>query len=139
MATFGNMTTEKNEGISSTEQIQKILDGLGLVKGVEKALLVSEEGFPIMSAQTAPITDEVEILVSAMVAGIVSTFSSACVQLDLGNTIDFIHVQTPLGLGLISKVNSTILVIITSPDVKLGLMHYLVTSTKNKLLKIREF
>jgi predicted regulator of Ras-like GTPase activity (Roadblock/LC7/MglB family) len=139
MATYNPVAAEKEEQRSSTEKIQRILDDLGVVQGVRKALLVSEEGFPIMSARTAPITEEVEILVSAMVAGIMSTFSGACVQLELGEEIDFIHVQTPQGLGLVSKVASTILVLITDPTVKLGLMHYLIIATKKKMLKIREF
>ena len=139
MATFGHVTSEKEEEISSTEKIQKILDGLGAVQGVKQALLVSEEGFPIMSARTAPITEEVETLVSAMVAGIVSTFSGACRQLKMGEQIDFVHVQTPRGLGLISKVETAILVLITNPKVKLGLMHYLITSTRSKMLKVRDF
>jgi len=139
MATYGHITVDKDDEPSVTEKIQKILDSLGAVQGVEKALLVSEEGFPIMCAQTTPISEEVETLVSAMVAGIVSTFAGACVQLNLGKTIDYIHVQTPLGLGLISSVGSTILVLITKPKVKLGLMHYLITSTRTKMLKIRDF
>lgn len=139
MATFDNISTEREDVSSSTERIQKILDGLGAVQGVKQALLVSEEGFPIMSARTAPISEEVETLASAMVAGIVSTFSGACIQLNLGDQIDFIHVQTPLGLGLISKVDSAILVLITNPKVKLGLMHYLITSTRTKMLKVRDF
>ena len=139
MATYGQINTERNDGPSSTEKIQKILDSLGSVQGVDQALLVSEEGFPIMCARTTPITEEVETLVSAMVAGIVSTFSGACVQLNLGKEINFIHVQTPNGLGLISNVGSTILVLITKPNVKLGLMHYLITSTRTKMLKVRDF
>ncbi len=139
MVTYGHITAEREAESSSTERIQKILDSLGAVQGVEQALLVSEEGFPIMCARTASISEEIETLVSAMVAGIVSTFAGVCVQLKLGNEINFIHVQTPLGLGLISSVGSTILVIITKADVKLGLMHYLITSTKTKMLKIREF
>lgn len=138
MTTYNHTTNEQNLQ-SSTERVQKILDGLGAVQGVESALLVSEEGFPIMVARTRPLSDDVETLVSAMVAGIVSTFASACIQLKLGNEIDYIHVQTPLGLGLISKVDSTILVLITNPEVKLGLMHYLITSTKTKMLKVRDF
>ena len=139
MATYGHVTSEKEEDSTSTEKIQRILDGLGAVQGVRQAILVSEEGFPIMSARTAPITEEVETLVSAMVAGIVSTFSGACLQLDMGEQIDFVHVQTPRGLGLISKVESAILVLITNPKVKLGLMHYLLTSTRSKMLKVRDF
>ncbi len=139
MATYGQINAERNDGPSSTEKIQKILDSLGSVQGVDQALLVSEEGFPIMCARTTPITEEVETLVSAMVAGIVSTFSGACVQLSLGKEINFIHVQTPNGLGLISNVGSTILVLITKPNVKLGLMHYLITSTRTKMLKVRDF
>ena len=139
MATFENMTSGDNSGYNSMEKVQKIIDGLGTVKGVKKVLLVSEEGFPILSARTLPISDEVETVVSAMVAGIVSTFSSACIQLNLGDQVDFIHVHTPIGLGIISKVQSTILVLITDSNVKLGLMHYLVSSTKMKLLKTRDF
>ncbi len=139
MALYGHVVDEASEGVSATEKIQIILDGLGAVQGVKQALLVSEEGFPIMSARTAPIDEEVEILVSAMVAGIMSTFSGACIQLNLGKEIDFIHVQTPHGLGLLSKVDSTILVLITNPKVKLGLMHYLITSTRTKMLKVRDF
>ncbi|MHA1976101.1 MAG: roadblock/LC7 domain-containing protein [Candidatus Hodarchaeales archaeon] len=139
MATFENMTIGDNSGYNSMDKVQKIIDGLGTVKGVKKVLLVSEEGFPIISARTLPMSDEVETVVSAMVAGIVSTFSSACIQLNLGDQVDFIHVQTPIGLGIISKVQSTILVLITDANVKLGLMHYLVSSTKMKLLKTRDF
>ncbi|MFX1505159.1 MAG: roadblock/LC7 domain-containing protein [Promethearchaeota archaeon] len=139
MATYGHVTVAKDGESSSAETIQKILDRLGAVQGVVQALLVSEEGFPIMSARTTPISEEVETLVSAMVAGIVSTFAGACVQLNLGNNIDYIHVQTPLGLGLISSIGSTILVLITNPKVKLGLMHYLITSTRTKMLKLRDF
>ncbi len=139
MATYDHITIDRDNESSSTEKIQKILDSLGAVQGVEQALLVSEEGFPIMCARTTPISEEVETLVSAMVAGIVSTFAGACIQLNLGKEINFIHVQTPLGLGLISSVGSTILVLITKPKVKLGLMHYLITSTKTKMLKVREF
>lgn len=139
MVSFSQITSESENGTSSTEKIQIILDGLGGVQGVKQALLVSDEGFPIMSARTTPITDEVETLVSAMVAGIVSTFSGACIQLNLGDQIDFIHVQTPHGLGLLSKIDSSILVLITDPKVKLGLMHYLITSTRARMLKIREF
>ena len=139
MATFENMSLGDNSGYNSMDKVQKIIDGLGTVKGVKKVLLVTEEGFPILSARTLPISDDVETIVSAMVAGIVSTFSSACIQLNLGDQVDFIHVQTPIGLGIISKVQSTILVLITDSNVKLGLMHYLVSSTKMKLIKIREF
>ncbi len=138
MTTYDHISNEQGTK-TATEQIQKILDGLGAVQGIKSALLVSEEGFPIMVARTTPISDEVETVVSAMVAGIVSTFAGACIQLNLGNEIDFIHVQTPLGLGLISKVESTILVLITNTDVKLGLMHYLITSTRTKMLKVRDF
>ncbi|MHA2304804.1 MAG: roadblock/LC7 domain-containing protein, partial [Candidatus Hodarchaeales archaeon] len=74
MAMYKHTTDEQNLQ-SSTERVQKILDGLGAVQGVESALLVSEEGFPIMVARTKPLTDDVETLVSAMVAGIVSTFA----------------------------------------------------------------
>ena len=139
MATYDQMTVEDSTGSQTMDKVQKIIDGLGTVKGVKKVLLVSEEGFPILSARTLPISDDVETVVSAMVAGIVSTFSSACIQLSLGDQIDFIHVQTPIGLGIISKVQSTILVLITDSKVKLGLIHYLVTSTKFKLLKTRDF
>ena len=129
--------TDEKEG--STEKIQRILDNLGSAAGVKQALLVSEEGFPILVARNRPMSAEIETLVSAMVAGIFSTFSSACIKFDLGTDIDFIHVQTPLGLGLLSKIDSTILVLITNADVKLGLMHYLVTSTRKKMLTIRDF
>ena len=139
MASYDQVAAAKNSSLSSTEKIQIILDGLGAVHGVKQALLVSEEGFPIMTARTTPITDEVETIVSAMVAGIVSTFSGACVKLSLGKQIDFIHVKTPNGLGLISKVGEVILVLITDPDVKLGLIYYLITSTRTKMLKVREF
>jgi predicted regulator of Ras-like GTPase activity (Roadblock/LC7/MglB family) len=139
MSSYSHITTDVEDEPSSTEKIQKILDGLGRIQGVKQALLVSEEGFPIMSARTKPITDEVETLVSAMVAGIVSTFAGACIQLELGKNIDFIHVQTPRGLGLISKIGNAILVLITHSDVKLGLMHYLITSTRDKMLKVRDF
>jgi predicted regulator of Ras-like GTPase activity (Roadblock/LC7/MglB family) len=133
------MSLGDNSGYNSMEKVQKIIDGLGTVKGVKKVLLVSEEGFPIISARTLPMSDDVETVVSAMVAGIVSTFSGACIQLNLGDQVDFIHVQTPIGLGIISKVQSTILVLITDSNVKLGLMHYLVSSTKMKLIKTRDF
>lgn len=139
MATYEQMASGDENQFNTMEKVQKIIDGLGTVKGVKKILLVSEEGFPILSARTLPISEEVETVVSAMVAGIVSTFSSACIQLNLGEQIDFIHVQTPVGLGIISKVQSAILVLITESKVKLGLMHYLVSSTKMKLLRIREF
>ena len=139
MATYEQMASGDENQFNTMEKVQKIIDGLGTVKGVKKILLVSEEGFPILSARTLPISEEVETIVSAMVAGIVSTFSSACIQLNLGEQIDFIHVQTPVGLGIISKVQSAILVLITESKVKLGLMHYLVSSTKMKLLRIREF
>ncbi|MHA2387836.1 MAG: roadblock/LC7 domain-containing protein, partial [Candidatus Hodarchaeales archaeon] len=99
MATFENMSLGDNSGYNSMEKVQKIIDGLGTVKGVKKVLLVSEEGFPIISARTLPMSDDVETVVSAMVAGIVSTFSGACIQLNLGDQVDFIHVQTPIGLG----------------------------------------
>jgi len=138
MAAYNHIVKEQNR-LTPTEQIQKILDGLGAVQGVESALLVSGEGFPIMVARTTPVPEEVETLVSAMIAGIVSTVAGACLQLNLGNEIDFIHIHTPLGLGLISKVESTILVLITKPNVKLGLMHYLITSTKTKMQKVRDF
>lgn len=130
---------ETEEGNSSTARIQRILDGLGAIQGVKQALLISEEGFPILCARTKPIGTEIETLVSAMVAGIFSTFASACTQLNLGTDIDFVHVQTPQGLGLLSKVESAILVLITEPSVKLGLMHYLLTSTRKKMLKLRDF
>ena len=139
MATYDQMNLGSRNGYNSMEEVQKVIDGLGTVKGVKKILLVSEEGFPIISARTLPISDEVETVVSAMVAGIVSTFSGACIQLGLGDQIDFIHVQTPIGLGIITKVQTTILVLMTDSSVKLGLMHYLVNSTKMKLMKIREF
>jgi len=139
MATYDQMNIGSNDGYNSMEKVQKIIDGLGTVKGIKRILLVSEEGFPILSARTLPVSDEVETVVSAMVAGIVSTFSGACIQLSLGDQIDFIHVQTPVGLGIITKIQSTILVLITDSNVKLGLMHYLVSSTKMKLMKIREF
>jgi predicted regulator of Ras-like GTPase activity (Roadblock/LC7/MglB family) len=139
MTVFDHMTVGEDTGQNTMEKVQKIVDGLGTVKGVKKVLLVSEEGFPILSARTLPISEDVETIVSAMVAGIVSTISSACIQLNLGDQVDFIHVQTPIGLGIITKVQSTILVLITDSKVKLGLMHYLVTSTKLKLVKIREF
>ncbi len=139
MAAFGHLTSKRSEDISSTEKIQKILDELGANMGVKKALLVSEEGFPIMSARTAPITDEIETLVSAMVAGIVSTFSGACIQLDLGSDIEYINVKTPLGLGLMCSVGATILVLITSSDVRIGLMQYLLSTNREKMLKVRDF
>jgi predicted regulator of Ras-like GTPase activity (Roadblock/LC7/MglB family) len=139
MSSYNEMSVDDSTGIDAMERVQKIIDGLGTVRGVKRILLVSEEGFPILSARTIPISEDVETVVSAMVAGIVSTFSNACIQLNLGEQIDFIHVQTPLGLGIISKIHSVILVLITEPKVKLGLMHYLVTSTKLKLLKIRDF
>lgn len=139
MASYDQITTKRNDCLSSTEKIQNILDGLGAVNGVKQALLVSEEGFPIMTARSTPITDEVETIVSAMVAGIVSTFSGACIKLNLGKQIDFIHVQTPNGLGLISKIGEVILVLITDLNVKIGLMYYLITTTRTKMLKVREF
>jgi len=139
MAAFGHLTSKRPEDASSTEKIQNILDELGANMGVKKALLVSEEGFPIMSARTAPTTEEVETLVSAMVAGIVSTFSGACIQFDLGSDIEYINVKTPLGLGLICSVGSTILVLITGSDVRIGLMQYLLSTTREKMIKIRDF
>ncbi len=139
MVTYEQVASEDDNQFNAMEKVQRIIDGLGTVKGVKKVLLVSEEGFPILSARTLPISEEVETIVSAMVAGIVSTFSSACIQLNLGEQVDFIHVQTPIGLGIISKIQSAILVLITESKVKLGLMHYLVCSTKMKLLRVREF
>ena len=139
MSSFNQMSVDDSTGIDAMERVQKTIVGLGTVRGVKRVLLVSEEGFPILSARTIPISEDVETVVSAMVAGIVSTFSSACIQLNLGEQVDFIHVQTPLGLGIISKIQSVILVLIADPKVKLVLMHYLVTSTNIKLLKIRDF
>ena len=102
------MSVDNSTGVDAMERVQKTIDRLGTVRGVRRVLLVSEEGFPILSARTIPISEDVETVVSAMVAGIVSTFSSACVQLNLGEQVDFIHVQTPLGLGIIyNKKNIT--------------------------------
>ena len=121
---------------TQTDEIQVILDGLGTVKGIKQLLLVSDEGFPILSARTLSISEEVEAIVSAMVAGIVHISSGACNQLNLGDQIDFIHVQTPVGLGILTKIQNNILVLITDSNIKLGFMHYLVNSTRSKILDI---
>ena len=105
MATYDQMNVGSSEGYNSMEKVQKIIDGLGTVKGIKRILLVSEEGFPILSARTLPISDEVETVVSAMVAGIVSTFSSACIQLSLGDQIDFIHSIRKCQLWLIPSAS----------------------------------
>ena len=67
MATYGHISIDKDGEPSSTEKIQKILDSLGAVQGVVQALLVSEEGFPIMCARTTPISDEIGALLLRMI------------------------------------------------------------------------
>ena len=120
-------------GNESTEELQKIINELASNIGILKVLLVSEEGFPIMNARTS---EDVELLVSAMSAGIVSTISGATSQLNLGRGFDFIHVQTPKGLMLISSVRDTIMVVLTSNDVKLGLIHYLIHKATKKIFDL---
>ena len=66
-------------------------------------------------------------------------FTKSDPNFGMGEQLYFVHVQTPLGFGMIVPMFDAFLVLITAPKVKLGLMHYLITSTKTKLSKIPEF
>ena len=126
---------------SLSGDIQRILDQVGDVEGIRGALLVSEEGFPLFTAKKSclPLNNGVEILIAAMVAGTVSILSHTCNQLHLGKDPEFIYIQTPLGLGMISRIDpqesDLILLLISSTNLKFGLFNYLLTSTKIKILK----
>lgn len=131
MATYEHIEDPK-------EKIQKIMDGLGAVQGVNYAFLVTNTGSSIMVAQTTPMSEELMDEISVLVTDILSTTIELSPKLGMDETNDFIHIKTPLGLGLVSQVESAILVLITSPKVKLGLMHCLITSTKTKISKVRD-
>ena len=121
---------------SFEEKIQEIMDGLGAVKGVTYALLVVDTGVPLIVAQTTLMEEGIVKEIAELVAKVVSTTSKLSHKFDLQEKVDFIQFQTPLGLGLFSQVDDKILVLITRPDVKMGLIYHLITSTKTKIRKV---
>ena len=122
---------------SSDEKIQKIMDGLGAVEGVSYALLVADTGVPSIVAQTTLMEEGVVEEIAELIATLLSTTRKLSNKFDLEEKVDFIHFQTPLGLGLFSQVEDKILGLIARPDVKLGLMQYLIVSTKNKIMRVK--
>ena len=122
---------------SLEEKIQKIMDELGAVEGVRNALLVVDTGVPLMVARTTPMDEGIVDEIAELVATLVSTTSKLSRKFDLGEKVDFVHFQTSLGLVLFHQIDDRILVLITVPNVKLGLMHYLIESTKTKIMKVK--
>lgn len=130
---------EEGEESRWRDKVQRIIDGLGAVQGVRYAYWVTDLGTPLIVARTTPLTEDITCEVAELVAGLLSISVGVCSCLDLGKTFDFLHLQPPFGLGILSPFDKTILVLITEPTVKLGLMHYLVTSTKVKLSKVQGY
>lgn len=73
MATYGHTTINQDFEKDAKERIQRILDGLGAVQGVNYAFLVTDTGSPLMVARTTPTSDEIVNDVSVLIADIVST------------------------------------------------------------------
>lgn len=117
------------------ETVEGTLNFLTAISGIESAFIVSEEGFPMYFSSREPYSEDDELLVSAMIASIVVTVSSATTRLGRKQA-DHITIETPDGYIIISSINkAATLALKTNKNLKLGMAYYSMRQAQNKIQK----
>ncbi|MFX0064219.1 MAG: roadblock/LC7 domain-containing protein [Candidatus Hermodarchaeota archaeon] len=115
------------------EIIDETLRSLTAMQGIESAIVISEDGFPMFSSYQGPYSEDDELLISAMIAGIVATVSTATTKLGKEQA-EHITIETPNGYIVVSSIKEgAILVLTTIKATKLGLTYYVMRQAKNKI------
>jgi predicted regulator of Ras-like GTPase activity (Roadblock/LC7/MglB family) len=117
------------------ELVRCILEELQEIPGIKYSLVVSTEGFPIFStSRSLTLEEDGELKVSAMIAGIETTVSSATQELE-EDQVDLMTIQTSSGQILICKLSEEmILVVVASRNVKLGYLLYMTERARQLLV-----
>lgn len=115
------------------EIIDETLNSLTQIQGVESAIVISDDGFPMFSSYQGSYSEDDELLISAMIAGIVATVSTATTKLGKKNA-EHLTIETPDGYIVVSSIaEGAILVLTTAKNVKLGLTYYVMRQAQNKI------
>ncbi|MFX0063381.1 MAG: roadblock/LC7 domain-containing protein [Candidatus Hermodarchaeota archaeon] len=129
------MSHQKMERKPPVETVEGTLNFLTAISGIESAFVVSEEGFPMFVSCREPYNQDDELLVSAMIASIVATVSSATTKLGRKET-EHITIETPDGYIIISSINkAAILALKTNKNLKLGMAYYSMRQAQDKIQK----
>ncbi|MFX0093119.1 MAG: roadblock/LC7 domain-containing protein [Candidatus Hodarchaeota archaeon] len=113
--------------------IEETLSSLTDIQGVESAIVVSDDGFPMFSSYQGAYSEDDELLISAMIAGIVATVSTATTKLGKKGA-EHLTIETPDGYIVVSAIGEgAILVLTTAKNVKLGLTYYVMRQAQNKI------
>lgn len=114
-------------------QVLKILDEIVAIGGIECVILASREGFPMFSRQTTSVDEEGELLVSAMLSGLMATVEGATSR--LGRSMcELVTVESADGYIVICQTfDGAALAVTTTKASKLGLVHYVIRQAEKRL------
>jgi predicted regulator of Ras-like GTPase activity (Roadblock/LC7/MglB family) len=114
-------------------QVLAVLDEIIAIGGIENVILASREGFPMFSRQTKKMDDEGELLVAAMLSGLMATVEGATSR--LGRSVsELVTVESADGYIVICDTfDGAVLAVTTTKASKLGLVHYIVRQAEKRL------
>jgi hypothetical protein len=79
---FGVSSNRSQPDAKSLEsQVVKVLDEIIAIGGIESVILASREGFPMFTRQNTNIDEEGELLIAAMLSGLMATVEGATSRL----------------------------------------------------------
>ncbi|MFX0115471.1 MAG: roadblock/LC7 domain-containing protein [Candidatus Hodarchaeota archaeon] len=117
-------------------QVVKVLDEIIAIGGIESVILASREGFPMFTRQNKDIDEEGELLVAAMLSGLMATVGGATSR--LGRSMcDLVTIESADGYIVICEtVDGAVLAVTTTKASKLGLVHYVVRQAEKRLASL---
>ncbi len=98
--------------------MQRILSELNKIPGVVGSLVTGKDGLPIASAVPEDVNVDV---VSAMAAAIIGTSERSTSEIGQGE-LEQVMIEGKNGKTLVMDVGNGVLVVLTTPDINLGLI-----------------
>ncbi|MHA2231560.1 MAG: roadblock/LC7 domain-containing protein [Candidatus Hodarchaeales archaeon] len=113
--------------------VLKVLDEIVAIGGIECVILASREGFPMFSRQSTSVDEEGELLVAAMLSGLMATVEGATSR--LGRSLcELVTVESADGYIVICQTfDGAVLAATTTKASKLGLVHYVIRQAEKRL------
>ena len=107
------VSSKQSESFNFENQVSKILDEIIAIGGVDNVILASNEGFPMVSRQAPPMNTEDELLVAAMLSGLMATVTGAAKRLGRSEC-QLVTVESDDGYIVVcSTINGAVLAVTT--------------------------
>jgi len=117
-------------------QVSGIFNDVIAIGGVEGVILASREGFPMFSRQTSQLDDDSELLVAAMLSGLMSTVEGATGRMGRSAS-ELVTIESSDGYIVICDTfDGVVLAVTTNKTSKLGLIHYIIHHAKKRLVAL---